>query len=70
MLVQLALGGVAAFSAILAFAALQPELEDYPIDDARWVRQAVITTAASGLGLGLYLAAPWDWLSGALAPAR
>jgi phytol kinase len=70
MLVQLVLGSVAAFSAVLAFTVLQPGLEDYPIDDARWVRQAVITTAASGLWLGLYLAAPWGWLSGALAPAR
>lgn len=70
MLVQLALGGVAAFSAVLAFALLQPALEDYPIDDARWVRQAVITTAASGLCLGVYLAASREWLPGTHALAR
>lgn len=70
MLVQLAVGGVTAFLAVLAFAVLQPGLEDYPIDDARWVRQALITTAVSGLCLGLYLLAPRGWLPGALVLAR
>lgn len=67
ILVLLALGSLTALSAVVAFALLQPGLEHYPIDDARWMRQAVITTAVSGLWLGLYLAVARAWPPGAHA---
>jgi phytol kinase len=70
MLVELALGSVAVVAAVPVFALLQPRLEDYPIDNARWARQALITTAASSLGLIVYLAGPRGWLPGTSLFAR
>jgi hypothetical protein len=54
-LVDLASCLVAVYAATAIFHRLQPALSEFPVDAARWVRQAIIVAVTSALALGPHI---------------
>ena len=54
-IVSLAAAALAVFVATILFAAIQPELEHFPVDTGRWLRQSVVVSLSSLLAFVPFL---------------
>jgi phytol kinase len=62
-LADLGFGLIAVYAATAIFYRIQPGLSQFPIDAARWVRQAIVVGATSFIALGTHFASMPDPLS-------
>jgi phytol kinase len=60
---DLAFGLIAVYAATAIFYRLQPRLSEFPVDAARWIRQALVVAATSFIALGTNVASTPDPLS-------